>query len=134
MWGFKLGVPKSAGQYAALEQQIVDSRRALVPLELLYLVRMGYNTGYTIKKAYEKYFGISVSFGTIYPLLHSLHKGGFLTRKTLTGRTQKFYSLSREGQKALELNANFMKTFSRALSERNIRRKVAARPSPALLG
>ena len=126
-------MPKSSLQFAQLEQQIVDSRRALVPLELLYLVRTGYNTGYTIKKAYEHYFGISVSFGTIYPLLHSLHKNGFLTRRTLSGRTQKFYSLSKEGQKALDLNANFMKTFSRALSERRTRRKHAVHPAGPLV-
>jgi DNA-binding PadR family transcriptional regulator len=121
---FKSTVSKLSEQYSALEQQIVDSRRALVPLELLYLVRIGYNTGYTIKKAYEQFFGISVSFGTIYPLLHSLHKGGFLTRKTQVGRTQKFYSLSREGQKALEHNAFFMKSFSKALNNRNSRHKA----------
>ena len=125
-------MPKSTAQYASLEQQIVDSRRALVPLELLYLVKKGFTTGYTIKKAYEKYFGISVSFGTIYPLLHSLYKGGFLTRKTQSGRTQKFYSLSREGVKALELNASFMKTFSRALSDRNSRRQKVLHVNGAL--
>ena len=118
-------MPKPTAQYTILEQQIVDSRRALVPLELLYLVRKGYNTGYTIKKAYEQFFGISVSFGTIYPLLHSLYKGGFLTRKTQIGRTQKFYSLSRDGQKALEHNASFMRTFSRALNDRSIKPRAS---------
>jgi DNA-binding PadR family transcriptional regulator len=101
------------------QQQIVDSRRDLVPLELLFLIKSGHNTGYSIKKAYEQYFGINVSFGTIYPLLHSLHRGGFLTRKILSARGTKFYALSREGQQALEFNASFVRTFSRVLSRRS---------------
>jgi len=105
-----------------MEQQIVDSRRDLVPLELLFLIDRGHDTGYRLKKACEKYFGISVSFGTIYPLLHSLHKGGYLTRKTLSGRTTKTYSLTQEGRAALDLNATFVKSFSRALNNRNRRK------------
>jgi DNA-binding PadR family transcriptional regulator len=122
---FKFEVPKSdtgPKTLAQQQQQIIDSKRALVPLELLFLVRRGYNTGYTIKKAYEDCFGITVSFGTIYPLLHALYKGGFLTRRTLAGKTTKFYSLTREGHKALDLNASFMKIFTKALSDRNDRR------------
>jgi DNA-binding PadR family transcriptional regulator len=109
--------------------QLVDSRKDLVPLELLFLIKRGYQTGYTLKKAYEEYFGISVSFGTIYPLLHSLHKGGYLARgASLSGRTPKFYSLTREGQKALDLNASFVRTFSKALERpRNPRRSSIER-------
>ena len=110
-------------------QLLVDSRRDLVPLELLFLIKKGYNTGYTLKKAYEEYFGISVSFGTIYPLLHSLHKGGFLNRKISSGRAKSYYSLTRQGQKALERNVSFVRTFSKALSHPNQRKIVAVQYS-----
>ena len=102
-----------------MEQQIVDSRRDLVPLELLFLIERGHDTGYTLRKACEEYFGITVSFGTIYPLLHSLHKGGFLARRTLSGRTTKCYTLTEEGRTALDQNATFVKSFSKALNKRH---------------
>jgi len=96
--------------------QLVDSKKELVPLELLFLIKNGYNTGYALKKAYEEYFGITVSFGTIYPWLHSLYKGGYLAKAASnTGRTSKFYTLTREGQRALDLNASFLRTFSKVL-------------------
>jgi len=82
-----------------------DSRRALLAVELLYLIKSGYNTGYRIRKTYTEYFGISVSFGTIYPLLHALHKRGYLTRKRANEQGQKLYALSDEGQSMLDSNA-----------------------------
>ena len=96
-----------------------DSRRALLSVELLYLIKNGYNTGYRIKKAYSEYFGISVSFGTIYPLLHTLHKRGYLTRKRANEQGQKLYALSDEGRSMLNSNAIFLQTFSQALKRSN---------------
>lgn len=110
------------------EQLLVDSRRDLVPLELLYLIKKGHNTGYQLKKAYDEYFGITVSFGTIYPLLHSLHKGGFLNRKRLPGRAKFFYTLNRDGERVLELNASFVQTFSKALNHHPAGRGQRQRP------
>jgi DNA-binding PadR family transcriptional regulator len=97
----------------------VDPRRALLAVELLYLVRSGSATGYQIRKAYMESFGISVSFGTIYPLLHLLHKSGYLTRRQLLGQGQKLYALTRAGQTKLDSNASFLKLFSNALKKSN---------------
>jgi DNA-binding PadR family transcriptional regulator len=92
-----------------------DSRRALLAVELLYLIKKGYNTGYDLKKGYNEYFGISVSFGTIYPLLYVLHKRGYLTRKRENKRGQKLYALSYGGRSMLNSNALFLQKFSQAL-------------------
>jgi DNA-binding PadR family transcriptional regulator len=104
-----------------LAERSIDSRRALIPVELIFLIGLGYNTGYTLRKACEDRFGVTVSFGTIYPLLHSLQLEGYLAERTIfSGRTRKkIYSLTRDGHKALDVNAKFLRTFAKALSEKH---------------
>ena len=48
--------------------------------------------------------GYELSPGTLYPILHDLEEGGYLTRKdrVVGGKVRKYYSLTDEGQKALE--------------------------------
>jgi DNA-binding PadR family transcriptional regulator len=97
----------------------IDSRRALVSIEMLLLIDRGHKTGYAIKKAFEQKYGIDVSFGTIYPTLHSLHRGGFLSKKIFPEKGTKIYSLTRKGSRWLSLNALFINELSGELNHHN---------------
>jgi len=48
--------------------------------------------------------GYQLSYGTLYPMLHSLLKEGYLKRKEVKteGKIRKYYSITPKGQKALE--------------------------------
>jgi PadR family transcriptional regulator, regulatory protein PadR len=48
--------------------------------------------------------GYELSPGTLYPILHVLEDAGYLTReeRVVGGKVRKYYSLTFEGQKALE--------------------------------
>lgn len=48
--------------------------------------------------------GYQISAGTLYPTLHSLEEEGYLVseRDVVEGKTRKYYSLTPEGQEALE--------------------------------
>ena len=48
--------------------------------------------------------GYEISPGTLYPILHDLEKAGYLSREdyVVDGKVRKYYSLTMEGQRALE--------------------------------
>ena len=48
--------------------------------------------------------GYSISSGTLYPILHSLEKDGYLTRRdeVVGGKVRKYYRITEKGVKALE--------------------------------
>lgn len=55
--------------------------KQLVDLEILYLLTFSPKSGYELKKQLLNYFKISVSYGTLYPHLHSLEKTGYISGK-----------------------------------------------------
>ncbi|HDN65338.1 MAG TPA: PadR family transcriptional regulator [Methanosarcinales archaeon] len=48
--------------------------------------------------------GYSISAGTLYPILHSLEDGGYLTRRdtVVDGKVRKYYRITEKGVDALE--------------------------------
>lgn len=62
----------------------------------------GYELVRSIKRATNE--AISLGEGVIYPALHSLERNGSLKskRKTVSGRTRVYYSLTKKGQDRLE--------------------------------
>lgn len=59
--------------------------------------------GQELKEELEEH-GYSISYGSLYPLLHKLCAGGYLTRedKTIDGKVRKYYSLTETGREVLE--------------------------------
>jgi len=59
--------------------------------------------GQELKEELEEH-GYSLSYGTLYPILHSLCREGYLEREdqNVKGRIRKYYSLTEEGRKLLE--------------------------------
>lgn len=49
--------------------------------------------------------GYQLSPGTLYPILHGLEADGYLVRqeRTVNGKVRKYYSITDEGQRALDL-------------------------------
>ena len=62
---------------------------------------------------------LQVSDGSLYPALHKLEQGGWITAEwkvTENGRRAKFYSLTRPGRRALEREAANWERLSGAIS------------------
>jgi DNA-binding PadR family transcriptional regulator len=55
--------------------------KQLVDIEILYLLTFSPKSGYELKKQLQNWFKINVSYGTLYPHLHSLESTGFITGK-----------------------------------------------------
>ncbi|MCM3595460.1 PadR family transcriptional regulator [Metabacillus idriensis] len=59
--------------------------------------------------------GYEIGPGTLYPYLHNLEKAGFLTRedKKENGRIRKYYSITKEGEDALEKSKAMLRELAR---------------------
>ena len=59
--------------------------------------------------------GYEVGPGTLYPYLHNLEKAGFLIRedKKENGRIRKYYSITKEGEEALEKSKEMLRELAR---------------------
>jgi DNA-binding PadR family transcriptional regulator len=87
------------GEASSLVKQLVD-------IEILYLLTFSPKSGYELKKQLQNWFKINVSYGTLYPHLHSLESTGFIAGKwqqkfesaPLKKRT---YSLTEAGKEVL---------------------------------
>ena len=55
--------------------------KQLVDIEILYLLTFSPKSGYELRKQLLNWFKINVSYGTLYPHLHSLEKTGFVIGK-----------------------------------------------------
>lgn len=83
--------------------------KQLVDIEILYLLTFSPKSGYELKKQLQNWFKINVSYGTLYPHLHSLESTGYVTGKwqqkfetaPLKKRT---YTLTQAGEETLRGN------------------------------
>lgn len=65
--------------------------------------------------------GYQLSPGTLYPILHSLAKAGYLTRedRVVGGKVRKYYTATEEGRRALdEARAKIVELVEEVLEER----------------
>ncbi|MDG6998652.1 MAG: PadR family transcriptional regulator [Nitrososphaerota archaeon] len=80
--------------------------RRLVDLEILYLLTFSPRSGYELKKQLLSCFKINVSYGTLYPHLHSLEKTGYVNGKQhqkyeSAPLKKRIYSLTSAGKEIL---------------------------------
>lgn len=80
--------------------------RRLVDLEILYLLTFSPKSGYELKKQLMSCFKINVSYGTLYPHLHSLEKTGYVDGKQhqkyeTAPLKKRIYSLTSSGREVL---------------------------------
>ena len=75
---------------------------------VLAILKQGENYGYSIIKKVCRVSDDRLNWtdGMLYPVLHRLEDAGFISstwKKAETGRKRKYYSLTREGEKELDL-------------------------------
>ncbi len=76
--------------------------RQLVDLEILYLLNFGPKSGYQLKKNLSKSFHLDLSYGTLYPHLHSLDKAELISgtwkyQSENAPLRKRMYSLTQKG-------------------------------------
>ena len=87
------------------------------PLLILSLLRSGDKYGYEMIEELSKRSDdtFQLKEGTLYPLLHSLEKEGYVTsyaKATPGGRERKYYHLTESGRKRLEYKQREWRLFS----------------------
>ena len=87
------------------------------PLLVLSLLRDGDKYGYEMvtELAERSDDTFQLKEGTLYPLLHTLEKNGFVTsymQSTPSGRERKYYRLTHSGREQLEYKEKEWKLFS----------------------
>lgn len=86
---------------------------------LLKLLSEGDKYGYemieTLRQRSQNVFELKA--GTLYPLLHGLEEKGLLDsyEKEVTGKTRKYYSITKEGKKVLQSKEEEWKEYSEAV-------------------
>ena len=87
----------------AIDKSLISGSMSMLLLRLLSEKDMyGYEMIDTLRKRSENVFELKA--GTLYPLLHSLEEKNFLTsyEQEFSGKTRKYYSITKEGRKFLE--------------------------------
>ena len=93
-----------------------------VPMELICMLILrerdmyGYEMIDTLRQKSQNVFELKA--GTLYPLLHSLEEKGLLVvyEQEFSGKTRKYYSLTKQGGKLLEKKTEEWREYSAAVS------------------
>ena len=101
-------------------QAILESASAakqLVDIEILYLLTFSPKSGYELRKKLLSWFKISISYGTLYPHLHSLEKLGLISgtwqqKFDEAPLKKRMYSLTPAGLRILRVNVESLSKIS----------------------
>ena len=94
----------------------VQVRKGLLELCILNALANEERYGYDLVKTLVAIPGLGVTEGTIYPLLSRLRVAGLITSRleeSSAGPARKYYSLTREGRKAMETMNEYMAELNR---------------------
>ena len=104
----------------------VQMRKGLIELCILNALAGEERYGYDLVKSLVEIPGLGVTEGTIYPLLSRLRVAGLIAARleeSTSGPARKYYSLTREGRKAMETMNEYYDTLNRGVAR--LRRKGA---------
>lgn len=104
----------------------VQVRKGLIELCILNALAEDERYGYDLVKTLVAIPGLGVTEGTIYPLLSRLRVAGFITSRleeSSSGPARKYYSLTREGRKAMQDMQEYLDTLHRGMTR--LRKKGA---------
>lgn len=99
-----------------LDKTLVSGSMAMLLLKLLSEGdKYGYEMIETLRRRSENVFELKA--GTLYPLLHSMEEKKWLDsyEKEVAGKVRKYYSITREGSKALKAKEGEWREYSRAV-------------------
>ncbi len=95
-----------------LQEQDERVTKQFLDIQILYLLRNGPKTLYSMRAVLMDAFGVQRSFGTIHPHLTRLEKLGLIEGYTIPSRQTHFpkriYRLTRKGRTALEREINIL--------------------------
>lgn len=101
----------------AVEKSLVSGSMTMLILKLLSEKDMyGYEMIDTLRQKSQNVFELKA--GTLYPLLHSLEEKGLLVvyEQEFSGKTRKYYSLTKQGRGLLEKKKEEWKEYCAAVS------------------
>ena len=104
----------------------VQVRKGLLELCILNALADEERYGYDLVKTLVDVHGLGVREGTIYPLLSRLRMAGLITSRleeSSAGPARKYYSMTREGRKAMETMNDYMAELNRSVAR--LRKKGA---------
>jgi DNA-binding PadR family transcriptional regulator len=97
-----------------IQEQDERVTKQFLDLQILYLLRAGPKTLYSMRSVLLETFGIQRSFGTIHPHLTRLEKLGLIEGFTIPSKQSKshfpkrIYRLTRKGRSSLEREVNLL--------------------------
>ena len=100
----------------AVEKNMISGSTAMLILKLLSEKDMyGYEMIETLRERSKNVFELKA--GTLYPLLHDLEGKGALTayEKPVGAKVRKYYSITKQGRKALKEKEKDWRTYSQAV-------------------
>lgn len=100
-----------------IDKSLVSGSMSMLLLRLLSEKDMyGYEMIDTLRKRSENIFELKA--GTLYPLLHSLEEKNYLTsyEQEASGKTRKYYSITKEGRKFLDKKKEEWNTYASAVT------------------
>jgi len=102
-----------------LEKSLVSGSMSLLVMKLLEDADLyGYQMIAELRRRSDDTFRLRA--GTLYPLLHSLEEKGFVTaceRTAESGKTRRYYHLTKHGRNALREKEDAWNTYARAVGQ-----------------
>lgn len=105
-------------EYMAVDKSLISGSTAMLILKLLSEKDMyGYEMIETLKERSNNVFELKA--GTLYPLLHGLEDKGALKvyEKPVGAKVRKYYSITKQGRKALKEKEEDWRTYSQAVAD-----------------
>ncbi len=125
---------------ALVSRTINGMVRDLLDVFIVYTLNGRSRSGYDIKKTLAKQFGVKISYGSLYPHLHSLESSGIMSVEVVPHSkakdlTKKQYSLTTAGREALQANVEALSRITLTLqlelagaSRELVAREIAPQP------
>ena len=101
-----------------INKELLKGSTSLLVLRLLETENMyGYEMIEVLRQRSQNVFELKA--GTLYPLLHSLEEKNLLNayEKEISGKVRKYYSITKEGRKALGRKEEEWKEYSEAVAK-----------------
>ncbi len=119
---------------ALLTRTVNRMVRDLLDVFILYTVNGGSRSGYDVKKTLGKLFAVKISYGSLYPHLHSLERSGLIVGEWVphakaNSLKKKQYSLTELGRASLQANVEALSRISLTLQLElaGVKREIVAR-------
>lgn len=107
---------QEGGKEMAVDKSLVSGSTGMLLLKLLSEKDMyGYEMIETLRERSQNVFELKA--GTLYPLLHSMEEKELLTayEKVVGSKTRKYYSITKQGRKALAEKQDEWKNYAHAV-------------------